>query len=115
MNYLAQKDTAEKFYTESAKTRAFGEPYAKKDLRETVREDPLVYPFLSGLDDASSTMFSSDTHDGDTGMNTILNNYLSDTINSIVTQSDSPDSSIQKLDSGVNQTLEKYGVTQPQQ
>jgi multiple sugar transport system substrate-binding protein len=115
MKYLAQKDTAEKFYTESAKTRAFGEPYARKDLRESVREDPLVYPFLSGLDDASSTIFSSDTHDGDTGMDTVLNNYLGDAINSIVTQSDSPDSTVQKLNSGVNQTLEKYGVLQPQQ
>jgi len=115
MKYLAQKDTAEKFYTESAKTRAFGEPYARKDLRESLREDPLVFPFLNSLDDASSTIFSSDTHDGDTGMDTILNNYLGDAINGIVNDSESPDSSVETLNNGVNQTLEKYGVTQPQQ
>lgn len=114
MKYLAQKETAQKFYTESSKSRAFGEPYARKDLRESLREEPLVYPFVSQLDDASSTIFSSDTHDGDTGMNSVLNKYLENTVNGVINDGDSAESSIEALENGVAQTLEKYGITRTQ-
>lgn len=110
MKYLAQKETAEKFYAETAKTRAFGEPYARKDLRENLREEPMVYPFLSQMDDASSTMFSSDTHDGDDGLNTLLNTYLGNTIRSITVDTDSPDKAVDTLNSGVKSVYKKYGI-----
>ncbi|MBA3723417.1 MAG: extracellular solute-binding protein [Candidatus Levybacteria bacterium] len=110
MKYLAQKETLEKFYTETAKTRAFGELYPRKDLRESLREEPLAYPFLSQMDDVSSSMFSSDTHDGDTGMNTLLNTYLGTAIRSIVNDSDAPDKVVETLNSGVAQVNKKYEV-----
>lgn len=110
MKFLAKKETAEKFYAETAKTRAFGEPYARKDLRENLREEPLVYPFLSQMDDASSTMFSSDTHDGDAGLNTSLNNYLGTAIRAILNDGDSPDKAVKDLNAGVLQVYKKYGI-----
>jgi ABC-type glycerol-3-phosphate transport system substrate-binding protein len=112
MKYLAKKETAEKFYAETAKTRAFGEPYPRKDLRENLREEPLVYPFLSQLDNATSTMFVSDTHDGDTGLNTSLNTYLGTAVRSLIDDNDSPDKAVEGLNSGVLQVYKKYDIIQ---
>src|SRR6266702_2522097 len=41
MQYLAQKSTAHQFYTDTAKVRAFGEPYARKDLQQSLQENQL--------------------------------------------------------------------------
>lgn len=109
MHYLAQKSTAQKFYTEAAKTRAFGEPYARKDLQSSLKDNALVYPFVSQLDNASSSYFASDTHDGDTGLNSVMNNYLQTAINSIVNDGNSPDSAVNDLNNGITQVLQKYG------
>lgn len=113
MHYLSQKETAQKFYTETAKVRAFGEPYARKDLRDSLHENPLVYPFVSQLDNASSSFFASDTHDGDTGINTMMNAYLQTTIGSMTKDASSADSVVDDLNKGVTQVLQKYGQQQP--
>lgn len=112
MKFLAKKETAEKFYADTAKTRAFGEPYARRDLRENLREEPLVYPFISQLDDASSTMFASDTYDGDTGLNSMLNVYLGTTIRAMINDSDSSETAVEGLNSGVLQVFKKYDIKQ---
>ncbi len=112
MKYLAEKETSEKFYTEAAKTRAFGEPYARKDLRENLREEPLVYPFLSQMDDASSSMFASDTHDGESGMNTMLNTYLGTAVRSMTVDSDSAETVVEPLNAGVLQVYKKYEISE---
>jgi len=109
MKYLSQKETAEKFYAETAKTRAFGEPYARKDLKESLREEPLVYPFVDQLDNAKSSFFASDTHDGDTGLNTMANSYLGTAIRSMA-DGGSGDSVVEPLNSGILQIYEKYNA-----
>ncbi len=112
MKYLAEKETAEKFYAEAAKTRAFGEPYARKDLRENLREEPLVYPFLSQLDDASSSMFASDTHDGEAGLNTMLNTYLGTAVRAMTNDNDSAETVVEPLNAGVLQVYKKYAISE---
>jgi multiple sugar transport system substrate-binding protein len=112
MQYLAQKSTAQEFYTETAKVRAFGEPYARKDLQQSLKENQLVYPFVSQLDNASSSYFASDTDDGDTGINTQMNTYLQTAVNSITNGGNSADSAVSDLDNGVAQVLQKYGQQQ---
>lgn len=112
MQFLAKKETAQKFYTEVAKTRAFGEPYARADLAETLKDNPLVYPFVSQLKNASSTYFSSDTYDGDGGLNFLLNNYLGTAVTTSSEGNTSTQSVIDTLDQGVAQTYEKFGLTQ---
>jgi len=67
-----------------------------------------VYPFLSQLDNASSSYFASDTNDGATGINTEMNTYLQAAINNIVAGS-SPNTEVSTLDNGVAQVLQTYG------
>jgi len=112
MQFLAQKSTAQEFYTETAKTRPFGEPYARKDLQDSLKENQLVYPFVSQLNDAGSSFFASNTDDGDTGINTEMNSYLQAAINSIITNGNAPDAAVSDLDNGVTQVLQKYGQSQ---
>ncbi|MGH7204325.1 MAG: ABC transporter substrate-binding protein [Candidatus Levyibacteriota bacterium] len=111
MHYLAQKDTAQKFYTETAKTRSFGELYARKDLQSSLSDNALVYPFVEGLDNATSTFFSSDTHDGDTGFNTLMNNYLKTAVNALTDDSNSATSAVDDLNNGIKQVFQKYAGT----
>jgi len=112
MQYLAQKSTAQKFYSETAKVRSFGEPYARKDLQSSLQENQLVYPFVQQLDDAGSSYFVSNTDDGDTGINSMMNTYLQTTINTIVSDGGSADSSVSDLQNGVSQVYQKFGIQQ---
>jgi ABC-type glycerol-3-phosphate transport system substrate-binding protein len=112
MHYLAQKETAQKFYNETAKVRAFGEPYARVDLAETLKDNPLAYPFVSQLPNAKSTIFSGRTWDGETGMNTRANGYLANTITAIRDDVSGMDTEIEKLNSGLSQIFADYGIQQ---
>jgi multiple sugar transport system substrate-binding protein len=110
MQYLAKKETAQKFYTTVSKTRSFGEPYARTDLQKSLKDNKTLFPFVSQLDSADSSYFASDTNDGTGGINSLSNNYLGDAINSIVNDNSSEETVIDTLDKGVAQVLQKYGI-----
>jgi multiple sugar transport system substrate-binding protein len=110
MNYLTQKETLQKFYAEAAKERGFGEPYPRVDMADSLKDNQIAYPFISQLKNASSTYFSSGTYDGETGLNSQANQYLDDTINSIVNSGNSPQSAVQTLNQGIAQLFQQYGI-----
>ena len=110
MQYLAKKETAQKLYTESSKTRAFGAPYARVDLADSLKENELVYPFVSQLQNANSSFFASDTYDGEGGLNSAANVYLGKAIDSIVNDNSSTVTAVSSLDEGVAQILSKYAI-----
>ncbi len=110
MHYLSQKQTAQKFYAEAAKVRGFGEPYARVDLAASLTGNQLLSPFVSQLRNAKSSIFVSDTRDGEGGLNSSANTYLNNAINSIFTQNTSPDSAVATLAPGILQVLQKYGI-----
>ena len=110
MKYLTQKDTLQKLYTQSSKTRAFGEPYPRVDMADELKSNTLVYPFVAQLENAGSSFFVSNTHDGDTGLNKRANSYLENTINAIINDNSSPDSEVPKLQEGVKKVLLENGI-----
>lgn len=110
MRYLLKKETVQKLYTEQAKTRSFGALYARRDLGATLKDNSLVYPFVSQLNNATSSFFASDTNDGDTGLNSSSNKYLENAINAIISDGSSSDTVLTTLNEGVKQVLSKYGV-----
>ncbi|HEX8931869.1 MAG TPA: extracellular solute-binding protein [Patescibacteria group bacterium] len=109
MKYLNKKETAQKFYTEAAKTRAFGELYARTDLADTLKSNELIAPFVSQLPNARSSYFASNTFDGDSGLNSTSNTYLGNAINSITKDNTSADSAVETFDQGIAQVFAKYG------
>lgn len=107
MKFLAEKDTAQKLYTEAAKTRGFGTPYARIDLAETLQDHPFLGPIIAQAPYAQSTYFASDTED--TGYNVRLNAYLGNSIRSILAN-DSPETAANTLMQGVSQVRSQYGL-----
>ena len=105
MNYLAAKNTEEKLYADEAKTRGFGEPYARVDLADTLKTT-VFYPAVYQAPDAVSSFFVDNTFD--TGLNEQSNTYLENAINSILNGS-SPQSALDTLSQGISQVLQKYG------
>lgn len=106
MKFLAKKDTAAKLYSEQAKTRAFGEPYARIDLAATLKANPDVYTFVSQAPDATSSIFVDSTFDD--GLNQQVNAYLENAINSVINNS-STETAFDDFSKGVSQVLLKYG------
>jgi multiple sugar transport system substrate-binding protein len=107
MKYLAKKETEEKLYLEESKTRNFGEPYARVDLADTLKNNPNVYPFIMQAKTASSTLFTDKTYDN--GLNQQLNTYLGNAVNSVLSNGGSTQTAFDIFSSGVNQILQKYG------
>lgn len=107
MKYLAQKDTAIKLYQSEAKTRAFGEPYARIDLSDTLKSNPNVYTFVFQAPSASSSIFVDSTFDE--GLNQEANTYLLNTINEINANNGSVQTAYDTFSKGITQVLQKYG------
>lgn len=112
MRYLSQKEAAQKMFAEQAKVRPFGEPYARVDLADSLKDNKLVYPFVSQLPYAESSFFVSDTQDGEGGINTITSNYLKTAIDSLKTDGSSEETIMKTLQQGVAKAFENYGVQQ---
>lgn len=106
MRYLAKKETQQKLFTESSKTRLFGEPYSRKDLSSLLKENALVFPFVSQAENGASSFFASNTYDK--GLNDEMNKYLENAINSVLSNT-SAQTAVDTLSLGVSQILERYG------
>lgn len=105
MNFLAKRETQQKLFSESSKTRLFGEPYARIDLASSLKDNSYVYPFVEQGKSAVSTFFASDTFDN--GLNTQMNQYLGNAVRSVLGNT-SYQSAIETLALGVEQVLGRY-------
>lgn len=108
LGFLTKKETAEKLFAEEGKTRLFGEPYARADLLEKLKDNTIVYPFVSQAKDATSSFFAGDTYDN--ALNSQMNKYLGDAIRSAASNNaSSSETAIATLSQGVSQVLKQYG------
>lgn len=110
LKFLAKKETAEKFHAEASKAREFGEIYARSDLSKSLSENKALLPFIKELENAQSSIFASDTYDGEGGINSMANVYLGNAVNSIINDNSSVETVVETLDQGVIQVFDKYGV-----
>lgn len=108
LTYISKKESLEKMYAAQAKTRLFGELYPRRDMKNLLKSNALIMPFLDQADNAVATPFSSDTYDD--AMNTALNTYLGNAIRSIVDGNTSPESAVDALGQGEAQVLGRYNV-----
>lgn len=109
IKFLASRENMEKFYTQEAKTRLFGELYPRSDMADQLRENTLIYPFVAQGGSAKSTIFSSDTHDG-AGVDS-LNVYLGNAVRSMLADNTSAQTAVDTLSQGVSQVQGKYATT----
>jgi ABC-type glycerol-3-phosphate transport system substrate-binding protein len=78
LKYLTQKDVLERLYNDEVKAKQFGQLFPRKDMAEKLKDNTLLYPFVTQANDAISTPFSSDTQDS--GLNAELNSSLRNAI-----------------------------------
>lgn len=105
MKFLNEKETQQKYFTEKVKVQKIGRPYARQDLAESLKTDPILYPFVLQSPYAVSTPFSSDTHDD--GLNTALNEYLKIAVEE-VSDNTSPLTAVETLHAGMLQAFNEY-------
>lgn len=105
IKYLSLKEVAQKLFAEESKTRNFGEPYARVDLADSLRNS-VVYPFVANAQFAVSSFFVDGTYDN--GLNSKMNTHLGNAVKSILTGT-SPQSAAETLSQGVSQVLKQYG------
>ncbi|MBI4078982.1 MAG: extracellular solute-binding protein [Candidatus Levybacteria bacterium] len=105
LQFLTSRETVQKLFTEQAKTRSFGEPYARVDLAETAKDNSLLYPFVSQAPNAVSTFFASDTFDN--GFNAQMNGYLGNAARSVLGNTSSQ-TAVEILSQGISKVLEQY-------
>lgn len=110
LKFLTSKETQQKLYTLESKTRLFGEPYARKELADTLKNS-VAYVFVSQGNNATSSFFAADTYDGDkAGLNSQMNKYLEKAVDSILSGTNtSAESAVSTLSQGVSQILSQYG------
>jgi multiple sugar transport system substrate-binding protein len=108
INYLASKEVVTKLYSEAAKTRLFGEPYARVDLSSAISQDPLAGAFVTQAPNAKSFPLAARTFDN--GINDKMIKYLEDAVNGL-NQGSAPAAVLQTVANGFRQVLGSYGLT----
>ena len=96
-----------KIYTEEAKVRLFGEPYARMDLADKLKDNPYAAPFIEQAATAQSTIFYGETHDNN--IDGKLNGYLGNAIRSAKSNI-TTEKAVETLSQGVSQVLSQYGI-----
>jgi multiple sugar transport system substrate-binding protein len=106
MKFLTDKNTQIKLYSETAKTRVFGELYSRVDLATSLKDNPVAYPFIQQAKNASSSFFVDQTYDN--GLNSQADTYLGNAVNSMFNNV-SDQTAVDTLSQGVSQVLKQYG------
>jgi multiple sugar transport system substrate-binding protein len=109
LKFLSSKESLEKMYQNASKTRLFGEPYPRTDMRTLLIDHPIVGAMISEATNARSWYLVSRTFDGPTGINSQITSYFEDAINAIKNR-EKVDKALETVASGVYQILSQYGL-----
>ncbi len=112
LKFLSEKENLAKFYENASKTRPFGEPYPRQDMRDILLKNPILEGFVRLAPNAKSGFLHSRTFDGKSGINTSLSQYYEDALNSISPGGEAT-TQMNTLSSGVQQVLARYGLADP--
>lgn len=107
LKYMSSKEAMTKLYQEQSKVRAFGVPYSRVDLRDTLIQNEYIGPVLEQAPYMKSMPLASRTFDQ--GLNDEIVTYLRNAVNS-TEEGVSYEEAFKKAGTGVNQVLEKYNI-----
>lgn len=103
IKYMSSPEVMAKFYQQAGQTRAFGEPYSRVDLADSIKNDPYVGSFITQAPISQSWYLASFTHDGASGINTRMSKIYADHINGKMPYSSLADEN--------TKILMEYGIT----
>ncbi len=110
VKYLTSKEGATLLYSSAQQSRQlFGEPYARRDMGDSIKSDPYIGAFVTMAANAKSFPLASRTFDGDTGINTRMIKYLENAVNAMVKGS-SASQELTTLSKGFTEVLTSFGL-----
>lgn len=113
LKYLSSVDAMQKMYELQVKKRIlFGEPYARVEIANTLKDNPYIAPIVNMAPSMRSSYLASRTYDGDAGINTVLVNYLKNAVNSLASGV-SPETAIKTFEDGLQQVIKNYNIPTP--
>lgn len=105
IKYLSTPEALQKMYAGASAIRTLGEPYPLVSLASTLKDDPLVSPYLTQAPHYTSYSLASRTYDE--GLNDQLIKYYEDAVNSI-NDGNGISGVVKTLGEGVTQVLSKF-------
>ena len=108
IQFLSQKETLQKLYSDASKERSFGEIYPRTDMAADLATNEFAAAYLSDAPYAKSSYMNSFTHDN--GINDQIIKYYEDAVTAITTNQRS-DEALTTVDQGVRQVLRQYNLT----
>jgi len=108
LKYLSSTDVLEKMYQADSQTRSFGQIYPRKSMVDKISSNSKLKPFVESANNANSWYLASNTSDD--GLNTQMQKYFSDAINTILNNSSQSDDAMTTLIKGIIQLQQKYGL-----
>ncbi len=112
IKFLTSQEGQKLGYSEAAKVRLFGEPYSLTNLAPELTQDPIVGAYVNQGPIYKFWYLSSNTFDGDSGINDGVIKYFEDGINATL-QGQDPTSVLKTIDAGVKQVIGRYTNPQP--
>jgi multiple sugar transport system substrate-binding protein len=109
LKYISSKESLEKLYKNASNTRLFGEPYPRVEMADSLKEDPIVGSVINLAPNAKSWFMVSRTFDGETGINSRINAYYEDLVNSANNKGVGK-AKLKTVTDGVAQILSQYGL-----
>lgn len=109
VSFLASANAQQILFDSATADRSFPQAPANKAAGNTALKNPVIAPFVSSMETASSFYTASMTRDSKTALNSRLIKYLEDAINSFVLGQDG-NKTVETLDSGFVQVLSEYGL-----
>jgi multiple sugar transport system substrate-binding protein len=109
LEYLASSEGLEKMYQASSQNRSFGEIYPRKSMVAKISDNTQLKPFVDTANTATSWYLASSTEDN--AVDTQMQKYFADAINTKLTGTDSNDSAVKTLQSGISQLQKLYKLT----
>lgn len=109
LHFLTQKETMTTLYQEETKTRLFGEPYSRVDLKDKLIQNEYIGPVMSQAATMKSLPMISRTYDN--GINDEIVKYIENAINATDKGVDYETAMFTAAD-GIKQVLKKYGIEQ---
>lgn len=110
LKFLSSKESLQKIYETSSKSRLFGPAYPRIDMANLLQNDPILGAYINQAPHARSWYLASRTFDGPTGINSRLSAYFADSVNAIVDQGKEPKEVLETLAAGVAQVLSSYSI-----
>ncbi len=110
LTYIASAQAQQILFEAAAKDREYPQPPAHKAVAIIAQNNPVLAPFVTGLETAKSFYTASGTRDSATGLNSRLIKYLEDAINGIARNQQVPQT-LDTLNQGFRQVLNQYGIS----